>query len=433
MSKLIEEYNQEDNFIVVSSYPEKGVKYSKKSCAVAGFAKNLIDQFKSQKVVVLTTKFGKKTEVYQDKKNLIIRFFRRNSPLSFLYLIYYLLFFNKAEKVLVQFEFASFGGTITSGLFILLPLVNKLLNKKTYFVFHQVLSETYELEYYFGWKKNDLKNLIFTPLLRLFYRIISFFSDQVVVLEQEFKQRLVNIGVKNDKIIVIPHGVDDSLKTFPMDAARARLHLPLHKKIILYFGYLTWYKGADIFVKMAKNDANKKNYYVLAGGPSFSQKNKSHYKKYLKQFKNLPKNITLIGFVPEKQIPLYFSACDLVILPYRSMISSSGPLSLAFSFEKPVILSKKLIPYLSSIDFQKNLRLAGLSSKDIFFNSTKENCLDKNQPALLRKLTQFSIVMKKTRSYKLLVNDYLRLINLHKKSKIFEYNHRYAAKNLEYN
>lgn len=422
MNKLLEKYNHSNNLIIISSYPEKRARYSQKVCAVGGYTKNLVNQFTHQQVIILTTKFGRKNDVYQDKKNLVIRFFKRNSVISFFSLIYHLVRFNKIDKVLVQFEFASFGETPTSGLFIFLPLIIKLLNKKTYFVFHQVLTDTQEIEEYLGWKKHDIKNFIFTPFLKLFYRLISFFSDQVVVLEEDFKQRLIDIGVKSDKIIVIPHGVDDRLKIIPKNTARDKLRLPLNKKIILYFGYLTWYKGADIFLRMARNDHNKDNYYVIAGGPSFSQKNKPHYKKYLKRFSSLPKNCRVTGFVPEKFIPLYFSACDLVVLPYRTMISSSGPLSLAFTFEKPVLLSDNLKPYVNTDDFNKTMKYSYLTKKDLFFSiDNKGNYSLKLVFPKINKITDFSRKMRVKRSFRKVSKDYLTLLNDGEKNTIKYY------------
>ena len=54
------------------------------------------------------------------------------------------------------------------------------------------------------------------------------------------------------------------------------------------------------------------------------------------------KRISMTGFVPEENISNYYSVADLCMIPYREFISSSGPLSLALSYQRPVILSKEL-------------------------------------------------------------------------------------------
>ena len=160
-------------------------------------------------------------------------------------------------------------------------------------------------------------------------------------------------------------------------------------------------------IEIAK--ANKNINFIIAGGPSFTQRNKSHYQKYLKKFSNLPKNLKITGFVKERQIPLYFSVSDLIILPYRSMISSSGPLSLAFSFEKPMILSNKLKSYLKSKDFNKNLKNIGLNEKYMFKDFEKNKRINLNK-VIISKLIQFSRSMKAIRDYKKISNQYLNTL-----------------------
>lgn len=231
-------------------------------------------------------------------------------------------------------------------------------------------------------------------------------SEKTIVLEEEFKNRLLKISSQIDKIIVIPHGVDTNLKIIDQKLAKKKLKIE-NKPTVLFFGYLTWYKGADLMIEIAK--ANKKLNFFIAGGPSFTQKNKLHYQKYLKKFAILPKNLKITGFVKERQIPLYFSASDLVILPYRSMISSSGPLSLAFSFEKPVIISNKLKPYLKSKDFNNNFQKTQLEEKNLFRNFEKNKKISLNNK-LIAQLIQFSKLMKVSRDYKKISKKYLNTL-----------------------
>ena len=188
---------------------------------------------------------------------------------------------------------------------------------------------------------------------------------------------------------------------------RLQLKIEKNKPTVLFFGYLAWYKGADLMIELAQ--ANKKMNFIIAGGPSFTQKHKAHYKKYLEKFNNLPKNLKITGFVKEKQIPLYFSASNLVILPYRSMISSSGPLSLAYSFEKPILLSNKLKPYLKSDDFKKNFKNVDLDESKLFNDFEKNKKINLNKK-YISQLVQFSKMMKATRDHKKISNQYLNTL-----------------------
>lgn len=406
MKYLIEKYNRQDSLIVISSYPEKNAHYSEKVCAVGGFTKNITDNLPRHKII-FTTKLGyKKDEIYEEKNSLINRIFKRNSIFSFIKLFLVIKNFTNVKKILIQFEFSSFGDIYTTILFPILLLALRLIGKKIYFVFHQVILDLDSLTEYLGWEKNDWRLPYFNFFLKLFYQTNILLSEKTIVLEEEFKQRLLKIGSQAVKIVVIPHGVDTNLKIINQKIALGNLKI-VDKPTVIYFGYLTWYKGADLMIELAR--ANKNFNFILAGGPSFTQKNKVHYKNYLKRFYNLPNNLKITGFVKEKQIPLYFSASDLVILPYRSMISSSGPLSLAFSFEKPIVLSNKLKPYLKSQDLKNNFGKTGLIEKNLFQDFDKNKKININSQSV-QKLNQFSRLMKDSRNYKKIAIQYLNTL-----------------------
>lgn len=407
MKYLIEKYNRQDSLIVVSSYPEKNTRYSQKVCAVGGFTKNITDNLPGHKII-LTTKLGyKNDQIYEEKNSLIYRIFKRNSVFSFIKLFLAIKNFTHAKKVLIQFEFSSFGDIYTTILFPILLLALRLMGKKIYFVFHQVILDLDSLTEYLGWEKNDWRLPYFNFFLKLFYQTNVALSEKTIVLEEEFKHRLLKIVDSSNKIFVIPHGVDANLKIYDQKLARNKLKIEKNKPTVLFFGYLAWYKGADLMIELAQ--ANKKINFIIAGGPSFTQKHKAHYKKYLEKFNNLPKNLKITGFVKEKQIPLYFSASNLVVLPYRSMISSSGPLSLAYSFEKAMVLSNKLKPYLKSKDFKNSFLKSQLTEKKVFkdFSVNKKISLDKK---LLLRLVKFSKYMKVSRDYKMISKKYINIL-----------------------
>lgn len=406
MKYLIEKYNREDSLIIISSYPEKDVLYSKKVCAVGGFTKNVINQLPGHKIILTTTLGNKSDQVYEEKKNLIYRIFKRNHLISFIKLFFALGPFTNVKKILVQFEFSSFGDIKNTAIFPLLLLAIRLTGREIYFVFHQVIINLSDIAEYLGWRENDRRIRFYNLFLKLFYRIVIYLSKKTIVLEEEFKHRLLKI-VNSSKIHVIAHGVDANLASIDKRLAKKKLGIQTNKPIILYFGYLTWYKGADLIRNIAIR--NKKFYFIIAGGPSFTQKKKNHYVKYLKKFINLPTNVRLTGFVEEKKIPIYFSASDLVILPYRTMISSSGPLSLAFSFEKPVVLSNKLKAYIKSKDFRSNFIKSGLYTSQLFKDLNKNKKLDLNSK-LKSKLIRFSKLMKNSRQYKVISNEYSNIL-----------------------
>lgn len=300
MKYLIEKYNREDSLIIISSYPEKDVLYSKKVCAVGGFTKNVINQLPGHKIILTTTLGNKSDQVYEEKKNLIYRIFKKNHLISFIKLFFAIGTFTNVKKILVQFEFSSFGDIKNTAIFPLLLLAIRLTGREIYFVFHQVIINLSDIAEYLGWRENDRRIRFYNLFLKLFYRIVIYLSKKTIVLEEEFKHRLLKI-VNSSKIHVIAHGVDANLASIDKRLAKKKLGIQTNKPIILYFGYLTWYKRADLIRNIAIR--NKKFYFIIAGGPSFTQKKKNHYVKYLKKFINLPTNVRLTGFVEEKKYP----------------------------------------------------------------------------------------------------------------------------------
>ncbi|MBI3620298.1 glycosyltransferase [Candidatus Roizmanbacteria bacterium] len=402
MTYLIRKYNRPGNVIFISSYPEQKSRYSPNVCAVSGFTKNTIDSLKKlyakNSYIVLTMKSGA-DDRYEEDRVLVDRVFERNNPFSYLNLAREVLRFGKVKKVVIEFEFGSFGNIAVAAFFIFIPLLLKLLGKKQIIVIHQVIENLDDLSGHLGWKKNDIRVLLFNPLLSIFYKTLVYLADKIVVTEEVFKRKLKKIAGGDQKIAVISHGVDTNVRELDRLKSRKTLGIAKNKFVVLYFGYLTWYKGADFLARSAKKTRDKSLLFLLAGGQSFSNKAKSHYQRYLDNFKALPKNIRLTGFIPEDKISLYYGAADLVVFPYRTMMSSSGPLSFAFSYAKAVLLSEKLHPYLYSADFAESLKKAKVKPADLYFNfkfgglKKKINQLKKN------KLILFSKLIRRKRNY----------------------------------
>lgn len=414
IKKIIDQFNQPNSLLVISSYPERGVTYSGRVCAVGGYAKNTIKSLnqeyknkgKNKKFIVFTVTTNGKEEVYKERNVLVIRCIKRNNLSSFISLIRWVLKFRKVRIGLVEFEFSSFGGThMTVGILAFLGFL-KLLGKKTILVLHHVLFDLGQLSGHVGLSGNNIATKFLELGLNEFYRFAGFFSFKVIVLEEEFRKRLSKV-VDPQKISVIPHGVDTSLKLMSKKISRKKLNLSSKDFVLLFFGYLTWYKGIDsLLEKVGKFRVGKRKVKLLiAGGPSFTQRKKTHYRKFLQKiYSDGEKNNVLItGFVPEDKIRLYFSASDAVILPYRTFMSSSGPLSMAMSFGKPFLLSEALLPILNTYDFRQALNYSSLTGRDtqIKFSMSAKH---------MQKLAKLSKKMRAMRSFGKLSSSYIRII-----------------------
>jgi len=138
----------------------------------------------------------------------------------------------------------------------------------------------------------------------------------LIVLTSFIKNKLVEAGISEDKILVAPDGVN--LEDFDIDIskdeARKKLNLPQDKILIGYVGMLRTLgmeKGIDTAVKSLKFLADN-ILLVLVGG----------CEKDIKFYLNLAKNLDLenrvifVGRVAHKEIPFYLKAFDILIAPF---------------------------------------------------------------------------------------------------------------------
>lgn len=418
----LKSYNHKDSILALTSYPPKASTYGQHQDAVASFAKNRLLSLQkkltsqnSGRIVVLTS-YTIKPEIYEEDGLLILRVFKRNHPLTFINILKAAKKFNHINSLLIEFEFATFGDTFMTITFPFLLMALKLLGKAITIELHQVLLNLADLSGHLGLNQGSLKLKLFSSFIRSFYSLTGSLADRFIVLENSLKHRLSKL-VNKEKISVIPHGVDSSLPKIAKTTARRLLKLPKNDFLVLNFGFLTWYKGSDVIVDAyAQNRLNST--LLLAGGPSFTQNKKSHYKSFYQKTVSMAKrnkNIIHTGFVTEADLPLYFAAADLVVFPYRTFMSSSGPLSLALSFNKPFLLSEPLLAYLKTPKFNHCLKQSGLTASDLSFAVDQHSLASTlnrvaNSKTMLKKLTSLSASLSQTRTFEALSSNYLKVL-----------------------
>ncbi len=166
-------------------------------------------------------------------------------------------------------------------------------------------------------------------------------AQLVIAHNQISKSELIDrIGLRSEKVCVIPHGnYLHSISAVPQqDDARAKLGVPKRSKLILFFGQIKDVKGLDLLLEAMPGVLEKHSEAMLmiAGKPWKSNFNK--YDKIIKKLNIARSCITHIRYIPDEDVPLYYSACNLVVLPYHK-IYQSGVVLMAMSYSKPVIVS----------------------------------------------------------------------------------------------
>jgi glycosyltransferase involved in cell wall biosynthesis len=138
----------------------------------------------------------------------------------------------------------------------------------------------------------------------------------------------------------IPHPAYDYGQKINIAQARRKLILPQitnwgTRPIILFFGYIRPYKGLDILLHaFALLQGWKEDAMLLVAGEPFEDMAK--YKALADALGIYDKVIWHDRYIPDEQVKLYFSAADLLVLPYKGT-TQSGIAEIARSFDLPVI------------------------------------------------------------------------------------------------
>ena len=119
--------------------------------------------------------------------------------------------------------------------------------------------------------------------------------------------------------------------------ARQKLNISINDKTVLFFGLIRQYKGLDLLLEaMADERIKGMNFKLLVAGEFYDDK--KMYIDIIEKHK-LQNNVILYdSFIPNDEVKIYFSAANLLALPYKHA-TQSGVTQVAFHFEIPTIVT----------------------------------------------------------------------------------------------
>ncbi|MBW9223588.1 glycosyltransferase family 4 protein [Methanothermococcus sp. SCGC AD-155-E23] len=198
-------------------------------------------------------------------------------------------------------------------------LVKKLTKTKILAICHNVLPHE--------------RTVLDVFLAKLVFRNVDYF----IVQSKEDLSKLRKIVSKSKIIRYNPHPIYDifRVQSVSEEDARKILNIPKNAKVLLFFGYVRKYKGLMYLIKaMPKIIEKIPEAYLLIAGEFWDSK-----EKYINEIKRLKieNNVKVIDrYIPDEEVGVYFSAADVVVLPYISA-TQSGVVQIAYALNKPVI------------------------------------------------------------------------------------------------
>lgn len=143
-------------------------------------------------------------------------------------------------------------------------------------------------------------------------------ADRIIVVSNATKKYVLSLGADSEKIVVLHNGVDinrfrpsDKLET----EIREKLDISLDSKVAITVRRLVYKNGIDTLLKSAETTVKKDSnivFLIIGKGPDLSEMREKIRKL------ELEKNIKLLGFISDKELPAYYNAADFFILPSKS-------------------------------------------------------------------------------------------------------------------
>jgi glycosyltransferase involved in cell wall biosynthesis len=144
-------------------------------------------------------------------------------------------------------------------------------------------------------------------------------SDSIVALSQFTKNKLKwTYQIPDSRISVIPGGIDT--KRFRPDSdkkeSREKLGLPPNKTLLFTVRNLVQRMGLEVLIRaLGPVIAEAPDIHLIIGGEGPLE----HTLKDLVQRLHLQQSVTFTGFIAEDDLPDYFRAADLFILPTQEL------------------------------------------------------------------------------------------------------------------
>jgi len=162
--------------------------------------------------------------------------------------------------------------------------------------------------------------------------------DAFVSLSESVLTDINKFDKKNKPKTFSPHPIYDHYgMLLPKDDAKRRLNIDDQQNYVLFFGFIRAYKGLDLLLEAFEDERIKKLPLKLLIAGEFYEDEKTYLDIINKN--NLKSQVLLFNdFIPNHNVNLFFSACDVVVQPYKTA-TQSGVTQIAYHFEKPMIVT----------------------------------------------------------------------------------------------
>jgi glycosyltransferase involved in cell wall biosynthesis len=243
-----------------------------------------------------------------------------NSPLSW---IRAFKFLRKTDSDILIFQWWTAS---VAHMYLLLKCYTTLFLRKRIFIeMHELVNPAEE---------SSLPLRLYSSIMcRLIMRNVH-----LVAHSEADKKLLVELyHIPEARIWIVPHGPYDHYQKIDKREARKRLQIREEEYVILYFGLIRRYKGVEYLIEGFEKIPQEKipAFRLVIVGEVWDDiglEEKVVFSPYKERI------ALRTEYVPDDDVALYFSAADVVVLPYLRS-SQSGVVHIAITYRLPIIVT----------------------------------------------------------------------------------------------
>jgi glycosyltransferase involved in cell wall biosynthesis len=140
------------------------------------------------------------------------------------------------------------------------------------------------------------------------------------------------------RIRTSPHPEYRHLNVRQVDQASARAKLGVEaERVLLFFGFVRSYKGLEVLADALSLVLRELPVHLVVAGEFWGGP-----RRFLERLRKLgiESHVTTVPrFIANEDVPEYFAACDVVVIPYHSA-TQSGIVQMAYGFDRPVVATR---------------------------------------------------------------------------------------------
>lgn len=155
-------------------------------------------------------------------------------------------------------------------------------------------------------------------------------AERILALSEQSRQELISIGVPGERVACFTYWVDQTLFR-PLDKTACKNSLDLGGSFVaLFVGRLIPIKGVDLIIDLARSFPLEARFVLIGDGPLAD---------HIRSAEPELANLRFIGRVPNADLPRFYNAADVVLVPSQYEEGFGRVILEAISCGTPVLAS----------------------------------------------------------------------------------------------